>query len=101
LKGFDLKKLLGVPCQIQVLHNKVDNKSYANIAAITKAPAGTKLNPENPLKYFSFEEPMEVPEGTPDWIKDLIRQAHEFKGAGATHNEDGDIPPYGEEEVPF
>ena len=41
--GFDLKRLLGVPCQIQVLHNKVEDKTYANIAAITKAPAGIKL----------------------------------------------------------
>jgi hypothetical protein len=77
LKGFDIKKLLGVPCQIQILHAKVDDKVYANIAAITKAPAGTNIKPENPLKFFSFEEGQPVPDGTPDWIRDLIKQSEE------------------------
>lgn len=96
LKGFDLHRLLGASCQIQVLHNNVDGKTYANIAAITKAPTGTKLVPENPLKFFSFEEGGQIPEGTPEWIKDLIRQSEEFSGAGI-HEEndvssDSDIP---------
>jgi len=75
LKGFDIKKLLGVPCQIQVLHNKIDDKIYANIAAITKAPAGTKNKTENPLKFFSFEEEQIIPDGTPEWIMDLMKQS--------------------------
>ena len=95
LKGFDLKKLLGVPCQIQVIHNVKDDKTYANISAIIKAPTGTQLTPENPLKFFSFEEGGDVPTGTPDWIMDLIRHAEEYKG-GPQHAEhdtpDSDIP---------
>lgn len=87
LKGFDLKRLLGIPCQIQVLHNKVDDKTYANISAITKAPTGTKLKTENPQKFFSFEEGKNIPEGTPQWISDMIKNAEEYKGE---HNsEDG------------
>jgi hypothetical protein len=95
LKGFDLKRLLGAPCQIQVLHNEVDKKIYANIAAITKAPGGTKLTTENPLKFFSFEDGAEVPEGTPQWIMDLIRHAEEYKGGVHEEHdspEDSDIP---------
>jgi hypothetical protein len=95
LKGFDLQVLLGVPCQIQVLHNKVDDKVYANIATITKAPAGTHLTPENPLIFFSFEDGGDIPTGTPEWIMDLIRHAEEYKGG--LHNEH-DIP---EDDVPF
>lgn len=35
LKGFDLEKLLGVSCQIQIVHNVKDNgKIYANVAAV-------------------------------------------------------------------
>jgi len=79
LKGFDLKKLLGAPCQIQVLHNKVDDKVYANIAAITKAPAGTKVISENDVKFFSFEDGKDIPEGTPQWITDLIKGSEEYK----------------------
>jgi hypothetical protein len=34
LKGFDLEKLIGANCQIQVVHAKVGEKVYANVAAI-------------------------------------------------------------------
>ena len=34
LKSFDLEKLIGVNCQIQVVHNKSGEKTYANVAAI-------------------------------------------------------------------
>lgn len=80
LKGFDLKKLLAVPCQIQVLHNIKDDKTYANIGAIIKAPVGTKLTPENPLAFFSFEDNMGIPDNTPQWIADLIKKAEEYIG---------------------
>lgn len=96
-KGFDLKKLLGAPCQIQVLHNKVDDKIYANIAAITKAPTGTKVKPENPLLFFSFEDGKEVPAGTPEWIMDLIRQAEEYKGDFHAESDSSDWT----DDVPF
>jgi hypothetical protein len=101
LKGFDIKKLLGAPCQIQVLHNKVDDKIYANIAAITKAPAGTNIRPETPLKSFSFEEGGTIPDGTPDWIRTLIRQSEESMremGYSEDQHHDGDEET---EEVPF
>src|SRR3989304_9107557 len=77
-KGFDIKKLLGVPCQIQVLHNRVEDKTYANISAIIKAPTGTKLTPENPITFFSFEENMDIPPSTPEWIEKLIKGAKEY-----------------------
>ncbi len=99
LKGFDIKKLLGVPCQIQVLHAKVDDKIYANIAAITKAPTGTNIKPENPLKFFSFEEGNTVPDGTPEWIMALIKQSEESqheRGYSEEQDHSGDL-----EEVPF
>lgn len=41
LKGFDLEKLLGVNCQIQVVHNlSGDGKTYANVQAVVPAPKG-------------------------------------------------------------
>ena len=99
LKGFDLKKLLGVPCQIQVIHNVKDDKTYANISAIIKAPSGTKTMTENPLTFFSFEEGMEIPSNTPQWIADLIKQADEFKGEHP--KEQGPQRDPDEEDIPF
>lgn len=80
LKGFDLKKLIGVPCQIQILHSKVDDKTYSNISTITKAPTHTKIKPENPTVFFSFEEGNEIPEKAPQWIMDLIKASEEYRG---------------------
>jgi len=97
LKGFDLKKLLGVPCQIQVLHNVKDGKTYANVGAIIKAPQGTKRNPENPLTFFSFEDGEEIPTNTPQWIADIIKKAEEYQGIRQDTpplETDGDSPPF-------
>jgi len=96
LKGFDLKKLLGAPCQIQVIHNKVDDKTYSNIAALTKAPTGTKIKPENPVTFFSFEEQTDIPINTPQWISDLIKASEEW--GGEQHEPEHTMPT---DEVPF
>lgn len=96
LKGFDLKKLLGVCCQIQVIHNIVDGKTYSNISTITKAPAGTNVKAENPLSFFSFEDNMEIPSNTPQWILELIQSSEEYKG---DHHEEQEGRYH--EEVPF
>lgn len=77
-EGFDLKKLLGVPCQIQVLHFKSDEgKIYANISAIIKSSAG-RIIPENPITFFSFEDGLDIPKSTPEWIEKIIKQAKEY-----------------------
>ncbi len=42
--GFDLFKLLGVPCMLSVTHNQAKNgKVYPNIASIMGVPAGTEV----------------------------------------------------------
>lgn len=38
LDGFDLEKLLGVNCQVQVIHNITDKGTYANVQAVVPAP---------------------------------------------------------------
>lgn len=43
MKGFDLKKLLLVPCQIQIIHQGKENK-YASIAGIMSLPKGIKVD---------------------------------------------------------
>jgi hypothetical protein len=41
-KGFDLEKLLGVPCQVQIIHNvsETNGKTYANVQAIVPLGKG-------------------------------------------------------------
>ena len=41
LEGFDLEKLLGINCQLQIIHNqKGDGEVYANVQAIVPAARG-------------------------------------------------------------
>jgi len=50
LKGFDLEKLIGVNCQLQVIHNLSDEgKTYANVQAIV--PHNAKAPKIQPLDY--------------------------------------------------
>ena len=42
-EAFDLEKLIGACCQIQVFHNKVDGETYANIQAIVPATGMVKF----------------------------------------------------------
>ena len=92
LNGFDLKKVLGAPCQIQVLHNKIDDKVYSNISTIIKVPGGTPIKPENNLMFFSFEEKGNIPQGTPQWVIDLIKNAKEYKGMHSEGEENEEVP---------
>jgi hypothetical protein len=88
LLGFDISKLLGAYCQIQVVHAKVQDKTYANVNAIM----GTKEKPEgvNDNVMFDIDHPdMEVFESLTDWLKTKIRASQEWqaKEAGLTTEE--------------
>lgn len=41
LKGFDLEVLIGVCCQLQILHEVKGDKTYANVTAIMPYPRAT------------------------------------------------------------
>lgn len=50
LQGFDLEKLIGVNCQLQVIHNLSDEgKTYANVQAIV--PLNPRVPKMVPLDY--------------------------------------------------
>lgn len=98
-EGFDLKKLLEVNAQLNVIHNPSADgtRTYANISAVVPAPKGVKLAPENPLGFFSFEEWPEkgIPVNTPEWIQEIIKQSKEFTGEMAPPNTEEE-PPVGD-----
>jgi len=45
LKGFHLKKILGVPCMINITHRTNDGKTYGDVAAVMALPKGQNLPP--------------------------------------------------------
>lgn len=53
LKGFDIKKLLGVPCMLSLTPNE---KGKVRVTGIMKLPPGTQCQGQiNPAIYFSLE----------------------------------------------
>lgn len=109
LEGFDLTKLLGANCMVQVIHKtKGEGKTFANVANVVQLPKGMgKKSPENQLKYFSFEEHQDaIPDGTPDWIKDKIKASEEWSNIQGEYSGDeripaDDTPPPMEDDIPF
>jgi len=84
--GFDLHKILGKTCQIQIVHNVSGENTYANVGAIMALPKGTKsLEPENQLRFYSIED--ELTNDIPEWIQNIIKKSKEFR----EHYDEGSI----------
>ena len=86
--GFDISKLVGVNCQLQMLHRESDGKTYANINSILPAAVGQKLKPESPTQLFSFEDHTELPDGVPEWLAEKVKASPEWQ---KIHGDVGDV----------
>jgi hypothetical protein len=92
LLGFDISKLLGAYCQIQVIHSKGKDRTYANINTIM----ATKDKPKgvNPIIMFDINNPdMDVFNSFSDYLKDKIRSSQEWQ------NKDKDEEPVEQRDV--
>ena len=79
LRGFDLGRLLGVPAQLQIVHNVVGDKTYANVETVLALPSGVEVpEPENPQVKYEIEED-EIPESLPIWIQKKIQESREWQ----------------------
>lgn len=96
LAAFDVFKVLGVGCQLQVIHSDYEGKTYANVAAIMALPKGTVIGkPENPIRRFSFEEydhSMHLDDEIPEWIRKQIEESDEYKRGAAPADADLEVP---------
>lgn len=94
--GFDLKKVLGQPCLLNVIHEAKDGNVYSNIASISQVPKGMAVKPVvNTLVEFAFESfSSEVFESLPDFLKDRIKLSPEYAIATGEHQQfpDDGIP---------
>lgn len=82
-KCFDITKLIGVPCMLNIIHKpKVSDptSSYEQIAGITPLPKGFKapaqINPTFCLSYDSFNQ--EMYDSLPDFIKTKMQGSLEY-----------------------
>ena len=82
LAGFDLEKLLGAPCQLQVMHTvKEDGRTSANITTAIPAPKG--IRPVASIKPYLFTvdaltAPV-LPESMQQWIQDLVKTSQQWR----------------------
>lgn len=91
LEGFDISKLLGVPCMIQIIHKKVGEKTYANIGSIMPPLQGAPtVIPEGDTVLFDIKANGPggaIPETVHDWIQKKIKESKEYTEAVETHIE--------------
>lgn len=78
LEGFDVSVLLGVSCQVQILHTHKGGNTYANVQAIVPWPKGVErpTAPEDAI-YFSVADadcPKERFDRLPKWLQEKIGQ---------------------------
>lgn len=87
-KGFNILKLLGIPCMLNVIHktSKTGNE-YADIASVTPMPKGVGCPEQiNKSIVWDFDEPdFVLLESLPDFIKDKIKSSDEYQKIDTPH----------------
>ena len=104
LDVFDLKVLIGVNCQIQIIHNKKGTKTYANIKTIVPAPEGhVTIKPVAPTVVYDIGN--QIPDDViPDWLCQIIRDAKEWDettGASSRAKQGSEVPEEETTQEPF
>jgi hypothetical protein len=71
--GFDLEKLIGVGCQVQVVHNVSDKgKTYANVQAVVPLGKGmAKLHVSEDYQRFKYRQKANQPAAPEDHDDDV------------------------------
>jgi hypothetical protein len=92
-KSFDITKLLGVPCTINVVHKeaKTGGRVYAEIGSISPLMKGT-ICPEaiNPIQVLSYDDwNQELFESLPEFLRKKIESSVEFKSIPSDVKEHG------------
>jgi hypothetical protein len=84
LKGFDLKNVLGKPCQLQVIHKSGERGTYATVDAIMAMSRGMVKPEASGTVFFDMSDraTYESFEALPRYLMEKIAQADEFAATG-------------------
>lgn len=80
-EGFDVKNVLGKPCQINVAHSEKDGKTYTNIMSIVPWPRNAeKEEAESELLYYDMDDTNRelVLSKLPEWIQKKIKESKSY-----------------------
>lgn len=105
-KKFDITKLIGASCLLNVIHKTTANGTFANIAGVTPLPKGMICPPaiNNPF-ILSFDEwDNDKFNSLPDFIKNKIASSLEYEKIRNPHSASvDDVTPNNEgvDDLPF
>lgn len=80
-KRFDISKLLGVACMVNVIHKQsATGKTYAEISSVSAMPKGVICPDQiNKSVIFTITQPeWDVFDKMPDFLKDKIKKSQEY-----------------------
>jgi hypothetical protein len=99
-KGFDISKLIGAYCMVNVTTSETNGKTYSNVANLTPLPTALKASKPAPIHEvvtFDLDNPdWAVFDSFHDKLKDAIKRSPEFAKA-AGHS----VAPMGNDEPDF
>lgn len=101
-KGFDITKLVGVPCMLNIIHkpSKDGTKTYEEIGSISPMPKGmqcpAQVNANKILQYDAFDN--EIFDSLPDFIKDKIKSSQEYAAMQTPKHQTHVMQPIGADE---
>lgn len=106
-KAFDVSKLLGAYCMVNVTHSETNGKTYTNVAGLTPIPGALKNAKPAPVHanvMFDLDKPdMAVFNTFHEKLQEAIKRSPEWaKATGGKHH----LPPtmqeeFDSEEIPF
>lgn len=107
-KAFDISKLVGAYCMVNVTTSETNGKTYSNVAGLTPIPAALKNSKPagvHGVVMFDLDKPdMKVFDTFHQQLQDTIKKSPEWsrieRGGKDNHPEDEGIPA-GEDDIPF
>jgi hypothetical protein len=80
-KKFNISKLIGAPCMINVIHEEYEGRKYAKITSITPLVKGMTCPPQiNPTLIFGYAPfNQETFDSLGQWLKDEIVKSKEYQ----------------------
>jgi hypothetical protein len=108
--GFNIRKLLGVPCMLSIIHNTTNERTFANIGAIAKLPKGMKAGELVNEKVYISLEPEEFDREAfaklADGLKSTIMSTPEYRrlssnGGDPDHDATSDLGRSADDQIPF
>lgn len=88
LKGFNLCNVLGVGCQVQIIHKSNDRGTYARVNTVIPLPKGKK-SPQVATTVFDMSDDATYPvfEALPHYLQVRISEAENFDDTGLVVSE--------------